>query len=310
MREPLIFATPPYEGMQRQLCALTGWEAGQVEARSFPDGERYQRIVQDVDNREVILLGGTTSDTETLRLYDLACGLVKYGAWSLTLIIPFFGYSTMERAVRHGEVVTAKTRARLLSSLPSASEGNRVVLVDLHVSGMQHYFEGNVRTVHLYAKPVIMEAARRLGGQDFVLACTDAGRAKWVESLANDMDVTPAFVFKRRLSGEDTEVTAISANVQGRRVVIYDDMIRTGSSLMGAARAYLDAGATEVAALATHGVFPGGAFARLRDSGLFSSITCTDTHPRAHELAAQGLQVTPIAPVIADMLTLGTHATH
>jgi ribose-phosphate pyrophosphokinase len=308
MREPLIFATPDYQEMQRELCALTGWEAGAVEGREFPDGERYQRIEQDVDGREVVLLGGTTSDVETLRLYDLACGLVKYGAWALTLVIPFFGYSTMERAVKAGEVVTAKTRARLLSSIPSASESNRVVLMDLHVAGMQHYFEGTVRTVHLYAKPVILEVARQLGGDDFVLACTDAGRAKWVESLANDLRVTPAFVFKRRLSGEDTEVTAVSANVQDRRVVIYDDMIRTGSSLMGAAKAYLDAGASEVSALATHGVFPGDALGRLQRSGLFTAIACTDTHPNARALQGQGLQVYSVAPVVADLLTIGTRA--
>lgn len=300
---PLLFATPPYERLQRDLCALTGWEQGQVEARQFPDGERYQRLVQDVDDRDVLLLGGTISDTETLRLYDLACGIVKYGAWSLTMIIPYFGYSTMERAAKPGEVVTAKVRARLLSSIPSASESNRAVLMDLHVSGMQHYFEGDLRPIHVYAKPVIIEAVRDLGGDDFVLACTDAGRAKWVESLANDMGVRPAFVFKRRTSGEDTEITGISANVQGRRVVLYDDMIRTGSSLMNAARAYLEAGATSVSAIATHGVFPQDALDRLRHSGLFERIVCTDTHPRARELEGPALEVRSIAPVLARRLT-------
>jgi ribose-phosphate pyrophosphokinase len=209
----------------------------------------------------------------------------------------------MERAAKPGEVVTAKVRARLLSSIPSASESNRVVLMDLHVSGMQHYFEGDLRPIHVYAKPVIIEAVRDLGGDDFVLACTDAGRAKWVESLANDIGVRPAFVFKRRTSGEDTEITGISANVQGRRVVLYDDMIRTGSSLMNAARAYMEAGATSVSAIATHGVFPQDALDRLRASGLFERIVCTDTHPRARELEGPGLEVRSIAPVLARRLT-------
>lgn len=302
-RAPLIFSIPSYRHLQEAICLETGWTAGRVTTQTFPDGERYQRILDDVDNREVVLIGGTATDSDTLRLYDLACGLVKYGAWSLTLVIPYFGYSTMERAVRPGEVVTAKVRARLLSSIPTAGEGNKIILVDLHVSGMQHYFEGNLRTVHLYAKPVITSAARQLGGEDFVLACTDAGRAKWVESLANDMGVTPAFVFKRRLNGANTEVTAISASVEGKRVVIYDDMIRTGSSLMGAARAYLDAGAESVAALATHGVFPGGALQKLQDSGLFTDIACTDTHPRALELASEGLQVHSIADLLVTRLT-------
>src|SRR5205814_1132047 len=127
-------------------------------------------------------IGGTISDGDTLELYDLATGLVQNGAQSLTLLIPYFGYSTMERPVKPGEVVTAKSRARLLSSLPAAIEGNRVMLLDLHSEGLPYYFEGAMRPVHLYAKAVITAVARRLCGDDFVLACTDAGRAKWVQS--------------------------------------------------------------------------------------------------------------------------------
>ena len=108
------------------------------------------------------------------------------------------------------DFVTAKTRARLLSSIPVAAAGNRVVLMDLHADGITHYFEGAIRPVHVYAKPVVIELLG-LGGQDFVLACTDAGRAKWVESLANEIGVPASFVLKRRLSGSQTEVTAVSA---------------------------------------------------------------------------------------------------
>jgi ribose-phosphate pyrophosphokinase len=227
---------------------------------------------------------------------------VKYGARSLALVIPYFGYSTMERAVKAGEVVTAKTRARLFSAIPLADAGNRVFLVDLHAEGIPHYFEGGIRPVHVYAKPVIVDLARRFGGEDMVLACTDAGRAKWVESLANEMGVPASFVFKRRLDGSHTEVTAMSAAVSGKSVVIYDDMIRTGGSLIAAARAYKSAGAVKLTAIATHGVFPEDALERLRATGLFSAIACTDTHPRARELAGASLHVAPIASVLAQAL--------
>src|SRR4029079_19591324 len=104
-----------------------------------------------------------------------------------------------------------------LSAIPPAAAGNRVFLVDLHAEGIPHYFEGGVRPVHVYAKSVVVEAARRLaGGDDIVLACTDAGRAKWVESLANEMGVPASFVFKRRLDGSHTEVTARSAAGSGK----------------------------------------------------------------------------------------------
>jgi ribose-phosphate pyrophosphokinase len=209
----------------------------------------------------------------------------------------------MERAVKRGEAVTAKHRAHLLSSIPRAGSGNQVFLLDVHTEGLPHYFDEGIRTVHLYSKPVILDIAATLGGVDYVLACTDAGRAKWVESLANELGVPVAFVFKRRLEGGRTEVSALSAHVRGKRVILYDDMIRTGGSLMGAARAYLEAGAKEIAAVATHGLFPGDALKRLATSGLFVQIVCTDSHPRALELAGDFLKVETISGVLADHLS-------
>lgn len=283
--DSLLFVTQRYAELGARYCALSGCEEGQVETRDFPDGEHYRRILTSCRGRDVVLLGGSISDADTLELYDLACSLVYYGARRLTLVLPFFGYSTMERAMRPGEVVTAKTRASLFSSIPPAAMGNRIVLLDLHVQGITHYFEGSVQPVHVSARSLVAKLARQLGGDDFVLACTDAGRAKWVEGLAGDLGVTPAFAYKRRIDGANTEVVGVSAHVQGKRVVIYDDMIRTGSSLIGAAQAYRDAGAIDVSALTTHGVFPGDALERLQASALFSSIVATDSHPRALELS-------------------------
>ncbi len=299
----LLFITPPYQHFSAALAASDHFEPGQVETRQFPDGERYQRIESEVFDRDVIVLGGTIDDGETLRIFDLACALVKYGARRLTLAVPYFGYSTMERAVRVGDVVTAKARARLLSAIPAASMGNRVVMLDLHAAGIPYYFEGHIQAHHLYAKGVIVEEARRLGGEDFVLACTDAGRAKWVESLANDLGVSAAFVFKRRLGDTQTEISGISADVAGRRVVIYDDMIRSGSSLRGAAEAYRRAGAVAVSAVATHGVFPGDALEQLRRSGALDVVVCTDSHPRVVALAdGEFLRVATVAPLLAERL--------
>jgi ribose-phosphate pyrophosphokinase len=302
MTSQLVFSTQRYAYLRDDIVRTGPFDVGSIEVSTFPDGERYQRVSTPVSGRDVVLVGGTVSDADTLELYDVACSVVKYGARSLALVIPYFGYSTMERAVKTGEVVTAKTRARLFSAIPLADAGNRVFLVDLHAEGIPHYFEGGIRPVHVYAKPVIVDLARRFGGDDMVLACTDAGRAKWVESLANEMGVPASFVFKRRLDGSHTEVTAMSAAVSGKSVVIYDDMIRTGGSLISAARAYKAAGAAKLTAIATHGVFPGDALERLRDTGLFSAIACTDTHPRARELAGASLHVAPIASVLVRAL--------
>lgn len=299
---PVVFSIRGYEPMQAQLVAALGAESGTVERHRFPDGERYQRLATPMEGREVIIVGGTVDDQSTLALYDLACAAVMYGARRLSLVVPYFGYSTMERAVRSGEAVIAKTRARLLSAIPPASSGNRVLLLDLHSEGLPHYFEGGLVAFHAYAKGILAPHIRRLGGTDFVLGSTDSGRAKWVESLANDLGVDAAFILKRRISGTKTKVTALNARVKGRVVVIYDDMIRTGGSLIGAGQAYRKAGASKLYAVATHGVFPDGAYLRLVDSGLFSGVLTTDSHPRANALASAGLEVVPVAAAFVDHL--------
>jgi ribose-phosphate pyrophosphokinase len=303
LKPAIVFSTENYAYLRTALCNDDMCEAGELETRLFPDGERYLRILTECVDRDVVVLGGTVTDADTLTLYDLACATVGQGARSMTLIIPFFGYQTMERRVRRGEVVVAKTRARLFSAIPPAGLGNRVVLVDLHSEGISHYFSGEVRPVHLHARRLILDEIRRLGGDDFVLGATDAGRAKWVESLANDLGVEAAFILKRRLGDGTTQVTALAADVRGRTVIIYDDLIRTGGSLIGAARAYLDEGATSVAAVATHGVLPGYSLRKIQESGLFSAIVCTDSHPRAVKLAHEpGFGVVSIAGLLADFL--------
>ena len=303
--DPLVLVLPGYEQLGSQLARTLGAQVGEVERQIFPDGERYQRVVTPVADRDVLIVGGTVDDVSTLTLFDLACAVAKYGARRLDLVIPYFGYSTMERAVKPREVITAKTRARLLSAIPIAAIGNRAWFVDLHSEGIPHYCEGGLVARHIYAKPAILPVLRKLGGKDMVLASTDAGRAKWVQSLGIELGCEVAIIIKRRVSGSETAVSAVSCEVAGRHVVIYDDMIRTGGSLLGAARCYRDAGATAVDVVATHGVFPGDAFARLQAAPEIDRIACSDSHPRAVALADDGLQLIPLAGVIAERIADG-----
>jgi ribose-phosphate pyrophosphokinase len=299
----LLFATERYQELGEEISSAGDFDLGAIERKVFPDEERYRRIVTDCARRDVVLVGGTVDDVDTLEIYDLACGLVHLGVHTLTLVLPWFGYQTMERASKGGEIVAAKNRARLLSSVPTAGSGNRAVLLDLHSEGIPHYFEGNIRPVQLNARAVVLQAIRDFGGEDFVLGATDAGRAKWVERLANDLLVDAAFVFKRRLSDTQTEVTALAADVEDRVVVIYDDMIRTGGSLISAARSYKDAGASDVYAVCTHGVFAHDGVEKLRDSGVFEGIACTNTRPHVQELAdGDFLRVYSVADLIAQYL--------
>jgi len=281
----IIFNTRQYQYLAEKVLAAGAYERGEVEVNYFTDGERYQRILSDVNNRDVVIIGSTINDESTLELFDLASSLVSYGANSLSLVVPYFGYSTMERAVLPGEIVTAKSRARLLSAIPRSNKGNRIYLFDLHSEGIPYYFEHGLYPVHVYCKDIVIKAALEYAGSDFVMASTDAGRAKWVESLANDLGVGAAFILKRRLKGDHTEVSAINADVAGKTVVIYDDMIRSGGSIINAAKIYKEAGATDIIVITTHGLFVNDGLQKLKNCGLISKLICTDSHANCRDLA-------------------------
>lgn len=306
MTETLLFTTSAYSYFEEALLAAGRFERGSIARKEFPDGERYLRLDADSWGRDVVLLGGTPTDLDWLEVYDLGCAISRAGARSLSIVMPYFGYGTMERAVKPGEVVTAKTRARLISSIPICEAGTRIFLFDLHTDGIEFYFGDGHTTHHLYGAPVITHAIRELmGDRPYVLGATDAGRAKWVESLSRGLGVDPAFVYKRRdaTTGE-ISLAGVNADVRGREVVVYDDMIRTGTSLVQAAKAYLAAGASTIHAIASHLVLPAGSLLRLRTSGLFGSILGTDSHPGSQQLRATPGAVHSIAELFARSLEI------
>lgn len=300
--EPLVVSIPSYAALAARIAAVAGWPLGSVERKTFADGEVYQRLETPVRGREVVLVAGTATDADTLLAYDLACAVVHWGAHRLSWVCPYFGYMTMERSVRSGEAVTAKTRAALISAVPRSPLGNRVVLLDLHAPGIPHYFGDDVRAFHVYGKELVFEAARAFGGEDLVLAAPDAGRAKWVQSLANELGVDVALAYKRRAPDGKVRLTGVDAKVAGRTVVIYDDMVRTGGTLIEAAQAFRAGGATRVFAVATHLVLPGQATERLLSDGVLDGLAGTDSHPRALEVRHPRLAVRSVDRLLATWL--------
>lgn len=306
--KPIVFSTAEYTLLGQRVAKKLGADLGEVELKFFSDGERYIRLISSVRDREVILVGGTTNDQSTMEFFDLACGITEYGAKSLKMAIPYFGYSTMERATREGEAVAAKTRARLISAIPASPLGNQVLLLDLHSEGIPFYFEGGLLTRHLYAKSVVMKTARDLAGEKFILGSVDAGRAKWVESLANDLGVGAGFIYKRRSQDGDVSVSGVNISVGDENVVIYDDMIRSGSSLIQAAEVYKRSGAKKIWAITTHGVFSAGGLEKLKQTGIFECIVCTDSHPNALAASDPFLKVISTDEIFARALRGETYS--
>lgn len=279
----ILFTTSAYDYMREEFHQVVQIPLGEINRKRFADGELHLQLLTGVAEQEVVLIGGTPTDNDFMELVDTATLLAERGARSLKVVIPFFGYSTQERATKPGECRTAKTRARILSGIP-ARGGCTFYLIDAHTEGLPGYFEGASMCHHLYTEPVLLQAMRSEGGENFVLGSTDAGRAKWIQSYGDKLGVATAIIQKRRGEDGQTRITGFSADVQGKRVLIYDDMIRTGGSLINAAKAYRDHGASEVRAIATHGVLPGEALQRIRASGLIERVILTNSHPRTEKL--------------------------
>jgi ribose-phosphate pyrophosphokinase len=302
----VLVSTEPSRPFAERLAGHLGVPLARVERRQFPDGERYLRF--DTDDRfgllgqHLVIAGATESLASLDEVYRLGCAGVKHGALSLVLVIPYFGYSTMERAVRPGEVVAAKVIARQLSGIPRPPRGTWVLLMDLHSAGIVHYFEGDVVALELYAEPKVVGAIERLGLERLCLASADMGRAKWVATFANRLHAPVALIHKKRVSGAETHVSAVVGDVAGRDVVIFDDMIRTGGSLVQASEAYREAGARSVHAVATHLVLPPGAVERLESAPL-ARVVGTDTHPN-HRLVEgrPRFEVVSVADLFAEVV--------
>ena len=246
---------------------------------------------------------GTIDDTSIFDAYNMCCTLVREGCSELHLVIPYFGYSTMERAVKDGEAVTAKNIARLFSSIPTSAQGNHIYMIDLHSLGTQYYFEGDMHPVHLTSWSVIKNIILDLG-RNSVLASTDMGRAKWIEKMGNELHMNTAYIMKKRISGSQTEIVALNAEVKGKDVIIFDDMIRSGSSIIKAAEAYKNSGAKDIHVICVHGVFVNDAIKRFKDSGIIKSINCTNTHPNVFASADNFCKIHDISSVIINGLNI------
>lgn len=295
----ILFSTHSYDYLKPSLLEVSSWEEGMLERTIFPDDEVYHRILSSVQNKQVNLLGGTQDDRATLELIDIALGLIQMGVSELRIIIPYFGYATMERAVKQGEIVKAKTRASLFSLLIPSNATVKIYLFDLHSEGIPYYFASPLVTQHVYCKKLIARICTSISN-DFVLAATDAGRAKWVESLAKDMQVPSAYVYKNRIDATHTEVSGINAEVHDKTVIIYDDMIRSGSTLMEAAKAYHEAGAKQIVAVCTHGVFCAGAIEHIQHQNLIQRIYCTNSNPITKTLSTDFVEIHSLAGIIFE----------
>lgn len=276
----ILFSTKKYQYLKEEFLKDSFYTNGEIEEKIFSDGEKYTRVISDFKNKNVSILGGTLNDEDIMDIYDLGCGLVKLGVKSLTIIVPFFGYSTMERAEKEGEIVKAKTRARLLSQIPTAYQGNNIILVDLHKDGIVHYFENSIHSTNICTNELIVSKIKELNLTDFALGSTDEGGLKRIRKISNELGVNPLVVLKRRTDKGVELECASSIESDLKYVVIIDDMIRSGKSIIQSMNAYSASNEKiKFVVIATHGVFCDEAYKLLIEDKRITKIIVSNSHP-------------------------------
>jgi ribose-phosphate pyrophosphokinase len=313
--EPIILSTDSSAYFANEMSErLPTPEFLPVIRKTFGNGEGYLRIELDqwieLLGRDIILVGSTASDADFEDICRLGSGAADSGAYRVTYVIPFFGYSTMERAVKPGEIVMAKVRARQLSQLPQGDVRNRFFMMDLHASGLVRYFEGNCFRFKLYAEAVLTAAVEELGLSNFMFASADLGRPLWVETFAKKFRTPVAFIRKSR-EFEETHVDDVIGDVAGKTVVIYDDMVRSSDTLVDAAEAYLQRGASSIYAVVSHLSFNSDAAIDLLLASPIKKIIGTNSHQmsqRPKVANSSRFVVKDVSHLFADVaMNLGGH---
>eukprot|EP00792_Barthelona_sp_PAP020_P013264 TRINITY_DN837_c0_g1_i1.p1 TRINITY_DN837_c0_g1~~TRINITY_DN837_c0_g1_i1.p1 ORF type:complete len:356 (+),score=89.48 TRINITY_DN837_c0_g1_i1:37-1104(+) len=307
---PVVLSSPNSRYFAELIAQKLNLKLLELIVEKFPDSETYYRIgvnhVTELVRRDVIFVCATHTDDDLLTLYRVGSQLAEYGARRRFFVIPYFGYSTMERAVRRGEIVTAKQNCRLLSSIPNLGLGNVFLFLDLHVNGILHYFEGPCLRFELYGERTLMDAIKELeiDHTQLIMGSADLGRPAWVQSFARHLGCGIVLVRKER-NHDRTFVRNVIGDCEGKVVVIFDDMIRSGGTLMKAASAYKANGATKVYALISHFAVPTVEIVQKIEDSELEKLICTNSHPMTQHPAVQRsnkIIVTDATTVFCEMI--------
>ena len=264
--------------------------------RTFADGELFHAFPRDIAGCDLVIIANTQDDTSHQELIDLIAGARYWNALSVNVVIPYLGYSTMERAKPDsGEIPKGITRTRQIFR----ARPDYVAFLDLHSESVMHAHTGEVRTRHLWTERVAAEKIKEMRLDNIVLVSPDYGFSKRVARLAGLLDCPHTAANKDRYDVDKTIVGQLSSAVRGRTAIICDDMIRTGGSMLQTVDRCYQAGAVGVMIMATHLVLAGNARERFIEKGI-GCIIGADTYPGT--VSDELLQIYSVDPVIADEL--------
>lgn len=295
-----IFAGNSNPEFARRVADAAGVQLGQALFSRFADGEVQVEIQESVRGANVFVIQSTSPPVNEhyMELFIILDALKRASAAEITTVIPYYGYARQDRKVAPRAPISAKAVAKLLST----SGANRLVVVDLHSSQIQGFFDGPVD--HLFAIPTLARAWREQNGtgDSFVVVSPDAGGVERSRAFAKRIESPMAIIDKRRTGPNEARALNLIGDVKGKTAIILDDMIDTAGTLTQAVDSILQNGAKKVFAVATHPVLSGPAISRLSESPI-EKVWVSDTIPLSEAAKKSGkFEVVSVAPLVAEAI--------
>ena len=274
--EMKIFSGSANRELALRICKNIGVPLGQATISSFPDGETYVKIEENVRGRDVFLIQPTSPPTNQhlMELLIMVDAARRASADRITAVIPFFGYARQDRKDQPRVPITAKLVANLLT----AAGVSRVLTMDLHAQQVQGFFD--IPVDHLYSMPVLIKYLRPRLTRKTVIVSPDVGGLKMASAYAQALRANLAIVAKQRKSATDTEALYVIGDVEGSDVLLVDDLTETAGTLTSAAETLKARGALDIYAAVSHAVLVDLAIPRLQKSKIKELVTTNSTPVR------------------------------
>lgn len=271
----------------------------QCLVRRFSDMEIFVEVQENVRGADMFVVQSTSypANDNLMELLILIDALRRASARRITAVIPYFGYARQDRKTLPRTPISAK----LVANMITHAGADRVLTVDLHAGQIQGFFD--IPTDNLFAAPVMVRDIRkRYTNGNITVVSPDVGGVVRARSLAKRIDAPLAIIDKRRERPGESEVMNVIGEVAGQTCILVDDIIDSGGTLCNAADALVEKGATSVVGYITHGVFSGGAVARIMASRLETLVITDSIVPTEAVRVANNIEVLSLASLLGEAI--------
>ncbi|ANE33123.1 ribose-phosphate pyrophosphokinase [Campylobacter hyointestinalis] len=295
MRGYKIFSGTANIEFSKMVAKYLGIPLSEASIKRFSDGEISVQIGESVRGKDVFVIQPTCApaNINLMELLILTDALKRSSASSITAVVPYFGYARQDRKAAPRVPITAK----LVANMMQTAGIDRVVTMDLHAGQIQGFFD--IPVDNLYGTMVFTDYVKSKNLPNPIVASPDVGGVARARALAKTMNLDMVIVDKRREKANESEVMNVIGDVNGKDVILIDDMIDTAGTIVKAAEIFKKKGATSVMAFCTHPVLSGPAYERL-STGALDELVVTDTIPLKEQ--NEHIKVISVAPLFGEVI--------